>query len=233
MPCFWHVCHGMLLWAIAISVICSLSLIQTAMRQLSALAMAVNMLVMKKISLALAKRMLLPPICQLKPATVSRYSSQPSHKSFTSRMFLVAGLACFLSGMFTRSTFHMCIWLSMHNMEGSNKLVLHALPGSLTAMLLAASAYVMSRNNLLTCVGCEQDNWSGDEADAEQASQPSQTHQPSADESRQPQLPSAYREPKRAWKKIQRTGHLAPAPGTADLTVEHNFSDEVSIDSLK
>jgi len=152
MPCFWHVCHGMLLWAIAISVICSLSLIQTAMRQLSALAMAVNMLVMKKISLALAKRMLLPPICQLKPATVSRYSSQPSHKSFTSRMFLVAGLACFLSGMFTRSTFHMCIWLSMHNMEGSNKLVLQASPGSLTAVLLAASAYVMSRNNLLWAV---------------------------------------------------------------------------------
>ena len=70
----------MLLWAKEIRVVCSLSLIQTAMRQLSALAMAVNMLVMKKISLALAKRMVLPPICQLKPATVSRYSAQPSHK---------------------------------------------------------------------------------------------------------------------------------------------------------
>ena len=84
-------------------------------------------------------------------------------------------------------------------------------------------------------MGCEQDNQSGHEADADadQASQPSQTHQPSADESQQPQLPSAYREPKKAWKKIQRTGHLAPAPGAADLTVEHNFSGEISIDSLK
>ncbi len=100
-------------------------------------------------------------------------------------------------------------------------------------MLLAASACVMFRNNFLTCVGCEQDKQSGDEADADQPSQPSQTHQPSADESQQPQLPSAYREPKKAWKKIQRTGHLAPAPGAADLTVEHNFSDEISIDSLK
>lgn len=81
----------------------------------------------------------------------------------------------------------------------------------------------------------QQDNQSGDEADADadQASQPSQTHQPSADESQQPQLPSAYREPKKAWKKIQRTGHLAPAPGAADLTVEHNFSGRISIDSLK
>ncbi|KAL0022748.1 hypothetical protein WJX77_011191 [Trebouxia sp. C0004] len=79
----------------------------------------------------------------------------------------------------------------------------------------------------------QQDNQSGDEADAKQASQPSQTHQPSADEFQQPQLPSAYHEPKKAWKRIQRTGHLAPAPGAANLTVEHNFSDEISIDSLK
>lgn len=98
------------------------------------------------------------------------------------------------------------------------------------AVLLAEFACVMFRNSFLTCAGCEQDNQSGDEADA---SQPSQTQQLSADESQQPQLASAYREPKKAWKKIQRTGHLAPAPGAADLTVEHNFSDEISIDSLK
>ncbi|KAL0029681.1 hypothetical protein WJX79_001799 [Trebouxia sp. C0005] len=79
----------------------------------------------------------------------------------------------------------------------------------------------------------QQDTQSGDEADAGQASQPSQTHPPSAEEPQQPQLPSAYREPKKAWKKIQRTGHLAPAPGAANLTVEHNFSDEISVDSLK
>lgn len=108
-----------------------------------------------------------------------------------------------------------------------------ALPGSMTAVLLAASACVMFRDNLLTFVGCEQDTQSGDEADAGQASQPSQTHPPSAEEPQQPQLPSAYREPKKAWKKIQRTGHLAPAPGAANLTVEHNFSDEISVDSLK
>ena len=129
---------------------------------------------------------------------------------------------------FTCCTLCVCIWLSMHNMIRNNHVLLQALPGSVTAVLLAASTCL--RNSFLTCVGCEQDNESGDEADA---SQPSQTQQPSADESQQPQLPSAYHEPKKAWKKIQRTGHLAPAPGAADLTVEHNFSDEISIDSLK
>ncbi len=63
----------MLLWVKKLRVVCSLSLIQTAMRHFPALAMAVSMLFMNKISLDLARRMVLPPICQLKPATVSRY----------------------------------------------------------------------------------------------------------------------------------------------------------------
>ena len=49
----------------------------------------------------------------------------------------------------------------------------------------------------------------------------------------EPQVPAAYREPKKAWKKVQRTGHLAPAPGATELKIEHKFSDEISVDALK
>lgn len=80
----------------------------------------------------------------------------------------------------------------------------------------------------------QQGNQSGEEAAAEHEAQQPQDHQQSADESGQPQQQSsAYQNSKRAWKQVQRTGHLAPAPGVAELKTEHNFSDDMSVDALK
>lgn len=90
-----------------------------------------------------------------------------------------------------------------------------------------------------------QDSRADQDSHAEQAdahaqqqgqSQQAARQQQAGDEAQpppEPQVPAAYREPKKAWKKVQRTGHLAPAPGATELKIEHKFSDEISVDALK
>ena len=71
------------------------------------------------------------------------------------------------------------------------------------------------------------------EGSAQAKDQQVTAHQTPQPEAAQPEVSSAYRDPKRAWKKVQQTGQLAPAPGATELKVEHKFSDEVSVDALK
>lgn len=102
--------------------------------------------------------------------------------------------------------------------------------GNLTA--LAAVVLQEESQSSHADANTEQSNPAENDSQSQPAA-PQQQTQDEAQQAQEPQVPAAYQEPKKAWKKVQKTGHLAPAPGATEVKIEHKFSDEISVDALK